>query len=118
MEQPRRGAHAQDLTTLGDEEMVLLATQHGHRPAEAALLLRYRDWSSGLIQWLGQRRGLTPTDLEDAEQDEVFGILKAIGRYDRRRGSRPGGCLCHTFLHRVLTDRFKDFVKHLRRLER
>src|SRR5262249_39225022 len=45
-------------------------------------------------------------------------IRKAIGRYDLFESVRPSGCTFRTFLKRVLTDRFKDFVKHLRRARR
>src|SRR5262249_31165866 len=47
----------------------------------------------------------------------VFGVLKAIARYDPLELDKPQGCHFHTFLRRVLTDRFKDFIKRLWRIE-
>src|SRR5262249_18328925 len=77
-----------------------------------------RTWSDGLILRLARGLGLAPADIEDARQDAVFGVLKAIARYDPLQLDKPQGCHFRTFLRRVLTDRFKDFVKRLWRLER
>ena len=107
-----------DLTQIEDRELVVLATECGYHPAQHALVLRYHDWCGRRIRWLAHHRGLTETETEDAVQDAVFGILKAIGRYDALKADRHGGCQFHTFLNRVLTDRFKDFVKQLRRSNR
>src|SRR5437660_258444 len=70
------------LDELGDEFLVVLAKECGFQPAESALLLRYKEWSARLITQLARRRGLNGSDTEDAMQDAVFGILKAIARYD------------------------------------
>lgn len=107
-----------DLTQIEDPELVVLASECGYQPAQDALVLRYYSWISRRICWLARHRGLTATETEDAVQDAVFGILKAVGRYDTLKAERHGGCQFRTFLNRVLTDRFKDFVKQLRRSNR
>jgi RNA polymerase sigma factor (sigma-70 family) len=107
--------HPENENLLEDEELAFLAENCGCRAARQELLLRFYAWSNCLIAQLARRRGLAPADLEDAQQDAVFGIIKAIHRFDARRvreGKRP--CF-RSFLHRILSDRFKDFVKQLRR---
>jgi RNA polymerase sigma factor (sigma-70 family) len=105
------------LTNLRDEELVALVTQSGFREAGHVLLLRHREWSRRLIMRLARHRGLSSHDTEDALQDAMFAILKAICRYETVRPNGRNGCLFQAFLGRVLTNRFKDFVKHLRRTE-
>jgi RNA polymerase sigma factor (sigma-70 family) len=106
-----------DLNELGDGTLVVLAKECGYQRAETALLQRYYDWSHNLIRQLSRRRGLSAADTEDAGQDAVFGILKAIARYDTQQLARPNGCSFGAFLRRVLTDRFKDFLKHVWRVQ-
>ncbi len=105
------------LTNLTDEELVALVTQSGFQQAEHVLLLRYREWSRRLIMRLARHGRLSPHDTEDALQDAMFAVMKAICRYDTSRLSGQNGCPFQSFLGRVLTNRFKDFVKHLRRTE-
>ncbi len=57
-------------------------------------------------------------DTEDAVQEAVFGILRAIDRY--RGIGEPGlaaACSFRSFLRRVLGDQFKDHVKRLWRID-
>ena len=115
--QLQRTSYDLDLANLRDEELVVLARECGFQPAEAALLERFQGWTQTLIGQLGRRRGLAPTDVEDAAQDAVFGVLKAISRYDTRYVGLRGGCPFQAFLRRVVTDRFKDFVKKLWRYQ-
>src|SRR5262249_2113579 len=105
------------LTSLRDEELVALVTRSGFHEAGRVLLLRHCEWSRRLITRLARHRGLSPHDTEDALQDAMFAILKAICRYDTLRPGGQNGCLFQSFLGRVLTNRFKDFVKNLRRAE-
>jgi RNA polymerase sigma factor (sigma-70 family) len=107
-----------DLNPLQDEALVVLAKECGYQPAETALVLRYRGWSGSLVGGLARQRGLSAVDTEDAVQDAVFGILKAIARYDTLQLGRANGCSFAAFLRRVLTDRFKDFLKHLWRVQK
>jgi RNA polymerase sigma factor (sigma-70 family) len=108
-------AYELDLTKLGDEELVVLAAECQYHPAEQALLLRYYVWSQRLIARLARRYFLTPSDVEDAGQDTVFAIVRAIARYDTLELGKINGCPFRAFLRRVMSDRFKDFVRQLRR---
>ncbi len=99
---------------LGDEELAFLAKDCACPAARQELLLRFYDWSNRLIARLARRYGLSPPDVEDAQQDAVFGILKAIYRFDPFRGCNGNRVCFQSFLHRILSDRFKDFVKQLR----
>jgi RNA polymerase sigma factor (sigma-70 family) len=47
----------------------------------------------------------------------VFWTIEAIKKYDTRQIGKPQGCSFRSFIHRVLIARFKDFAKHLRRVE-
>jgi len=108
-------AYDLELALVADEALVVLAKECLFCPAEEELLLRYRSWCSRLISRLGRRRGLTSHEIEDAAQDSVFSILKAIERYDTDQMGRIRGCSFQSFIGRVATDRFKDFVKKLYR---
>lgn len=107
-----------ELDRFTDEHLVVLAQECGHHLATKLLILRHRDGATNLIGQLARRHGLNSSDTEDAVQDAVFGILKAIHRYDTRQLGRPKGCTFQSFLRRVLSDRFKDFVKTLWRYRR
>src|SRR5262249_1170202 len=118
MLQGRNAAKDLDFSKLSDEELVVLAQKERCAPAKSELLLRYHDHSKRLVGWLARQKGLGTADLEDVQQDAVFGIEKAIIRYDAAQVALPNGCHFQTFLHRVLSDRFKDFTKGLWRQER
>jgi RNA polymerase sigma factor (sigma-70 family) len=101
-------------TMLDAEELVSRAKQQGCLASRQELLLRYYQWSNLLIARLARRHRLAPSDVEDAQQDAVFGILKAVHRFDPLR-IRAGNRACfEAFLYRILSDRFKDFVKRRR----
>jgi RNA polymerase sigma factor (sigma-70 family) len=103
---------------MDDEALVVLAKECDNGPARTTLLLRYQDWTARLITSLARRRGLSDHDRDDAVQDaRFFGLSRAIERYDTRQLGRAGGCRFRSFLRRVLSDRFKDFLKHLRRVK-
>lgn len=106
-----------DLNTMDDETLVVLAKECGYRPAEETLLLRYQETSNRWIRRLARQRDLEPADVEDAIQDAVFGLLKAVARYDTAQIGKLKGCTFYAFLRRVLSDRFKDFVKSLWRYQ-
>lgn len=111
-------AYDLNLAAWDDEPLVVLAQECGYQPAKTELLLRHRERCGRLIGQLARRRGLRPADVEDALQDAVFGVLKAIARYDTRQLGRQKGCSFRAFLSRVVGDRFKDFVRHLWRSQR
>jgi RNA polymerase sigma factor (sigma-70 family) len=43
--------------------------------------------------------------------------MEAIKKYDTRQIGKPRGCSFRSFVYRVLIARFKDYTKHLRRVE-
>lgn len=106
-----------DLTALDDETLVVLIKECGYRPAEEVLMLRYQETSNRWIRQLARQRDLAPADVEDAMQDAVFGLLKAVARYDTAQIGKMKGCTFYAFLRRVVSDRFKDFVKSLWRYQ-
>ncbi len=110
-------AYDLNLSQMADEPLVVLAKECQFQPAEQELLLRYRMWSNRLIVQLGRKRGLTLHEIEDAAQDAVFSVIKAVQRYDTRQMGRIQGCSFQAFVGRVATDRFKDFVKKLYRIK-
>lgn len=107
-----------NLAAWDDEALVVLVQDCSYQPAKTELLLRHREACGRLIGQLARRRGLRPADVEDALQDAVFGVLKAIARYDTGQLGRRKGCSFRAFLARVVGDRFRDFVRHLWRTQR
>ena len=110
-------AYDLNMSRVTDEALVVLAKECHFRPAEKELLLRYRAWCNRLVVRLGRRRGLSLHEIEDAAQDAVFSIFKAVERYDTDQLGRVRGCSFQAFAGRVVTDRFKDFVKKLYRVK-
>lgn len=98
---------------MDDATLVEFSQTYGDKEVEAELVMRYFDRACGIIQRLGLSTNLNVQDLEDAKQDSVFALLKAIKRFDPTKR-----CSFATFLHRVVTDRFRDFCKHTRRANR
>jgi len=110
-------AYDLNLAEVTDEALVVLAEECEFQAAETELLLRYRPWSQQMIMRLSRRRGLTLHEAEDAAQEAVFSLLKAIQRYNTDQMGRIKGCSFQSFAGRVITDGFKDFVKRLWRIK-
>jgi RNA polymerase sigma factor (sigma-70 family) len=106
-----------DLSKMGDEELVVLAKECGYQPAANELIVRHREGMSRLIAYRARRTGLSAADVEDAQQNAVFALLEAVATYDVGEMVKPKGCRFRTFLRLVVTARFRDFVKHLSRVE-
>ena len=114
-----RQAYDLNLTLMEDGPLVVLSKECGYRPAQTELLMRYRAWTNNLVTYLARRTKLNEHDVEDASQDAVFAVLIAIARYRTCELGKPAGCSFRSFLRRVVTDRFKDFLKqHWRRKNR
>jgi RNA polymerase sigma factor (sigma-70 family) len=107
-----------DLSKMGDEELVVLAQECGFRPAADELVVRFHDWKNRFIAFQARSVHLSSADLEDAQQNAVFSVLEAISGYKTPEMVRPGGCSFRSFLKIVLGARFRDFTKHLKRVER
>ena len=115
-DEPRRGFDL-DLAVMEDEALVVLAEECEYGPARDELIVRYDSQIDRLIGWMARSYRLTPTDLEDARQNAVFWVVEAITKYDTEQIGKVRGCSFRSFVHRVLMSRFKDFTKHLRRVE-
>src|SRR3954462_1382676 len=106
-----------DLAVMEDEALVVLAEECEYGPARDELIVRYDSQIDRLIGWLAHSYRLSHADLEDARQNAVFWIIEAIKKYDTEQMGKVRGCSFRSFVHRVLMSRFKDFTKHLRRVE-
>jgi DNA-directed RNA polymerase specialized sigma24 family protein len=106
-----------DLSRMGDEALVILAQECAFRPAIDEVLRRYYEPMSHLIA-LKARCLWLAADLPDAQQNAVFAILEAITDYDTREVAKPRGCRFRTYLCMVVTARFGDFVRQVRRVRR
>jgi RNA polymerase sigma factor (sigma-70 family) len=106
-----------NLAVMEDEALVVLAKECEFGPARDELLVRYGSQADRVIGWLAYSHGLSRSDAEDARQSAVFWTIEAITKYDTRQIGKPQGCSFRSFIHRVLIARFKDFAKHLRRVE-
>jgi RNA polymerase sigma factor (sigma-70 family) len=109
---------AQDVSRLEDEQLVVLAMRADHRPAWHELIRRSLPLKERLIRRHAARSGLQEADLQDVQQDAVLWIVEAIRSYRAEEHARPEGCHFRSFLHRVLSARFIDFLRHWRRLRR
>jgi RNA polymerase sigma factor (sigma-70 family) len=107
-----------DLAVMEDEAVVVLAQECEYGPARDELIVRFGSQTGRLIGWLAHCHGFSHADGEDARQNAVFWIMEAINKYDTRQIGKPQGCSFRSFIHRVLVARFKDFAKHLRRVDR
>ena len=106
-----------NLVVMDDEPLVVLAKECEYGPARDELIVRYAGETQRLIGWCTYRYRLGVADSEDARQNAVFWIVEAINKYDTNQIGKQQGCSFRTFIHRVLIARFKDFVKHVRRIE-
>jgi RNA polymerase sigma factor (sigma-70 family) len=106
-----------DLAVMEDEALVVLAQECEYAPARDELIVRFASQTDRLIGWLGYSHGLSRSDSEDARQSAVFWTIEAINKYDTSQIAKPRGCSFRSFVYRVMIARFKDFTKHLRRVE-
>lgn len=106
-------AHDLDFSNLTDEELVVLAVECGYAPATELLLQRVHVTSTRIVMGRARRLHLSNEDTDDAVQNAVFAVLRAINRYDTRRMIPPAACKFRTFMERVVRDDFKDFVSAL-----
>ena len=104
-----QGAH------LDDESLVESARQPGGGPALDELLRRFTASTGRLVNRLAVRSGFQHADCMDAQQEAVFWILEAIRQYRADDQARTRSCRFRSFLHRVVTVRFIDYFRRLRR---
>ncbi len=59
--------------------------------------------------------GLERADSEDAQQEAVLAIWQALAKFDTGMPERPDSVSFRTFLRVIVTARFRDYVRRLRR---
>jgi len=106
-----------DLAVMDDEALVVLAQECEFGPARDELIVRFGSQTERLVRWLAHCQGYSHADVDDSRQNAVFWIVEAINKYDTNQIGRPQGCSFRSFAYRVVIARFKDFAKHLRRIE-
>jgi RNA polymerase sigma factor (sigma-70 family) len=106
-----------DLAVMDDEALIVLAEECEYGPARDELIVRYDVQIDRLIGWMARSYRLVASDVEDARQNAVFWVVEAITKYDTEQMGKVRGCSFRSFVYRVLMSRFKDFTKHLRRVE-
>jgi RNA polymerase sigma factor (sigma-70 family) len=118
---PAPSRYEQDLTRLEDEQLVALAQGGGDLAARDELVGRSLPVVGRLVGRSAARSGLQEADRQDARQAAVLWILEAVERYRTYRtgtDSRPAACPFRGFLHRVVSARLVDFLRHRRHLRR
>jgi DNA-directed RNA polymerase specialized sigma24 family protein len=98
-----------------DEVLLLLAREGCQQPAGAALTRRHWHRLRAELARCPASRGLSPWDLEDAQQQAYFWIQEAILAFDAGQLIMPRGSSFRTFLHRVVRLRLLDFRRAVRR---
>ncbi len=107
-----------DMALMDDEALVVLAKECEYLPARDELLVRYSPQTERLIQWLARSTEFSSTDIDDARQNAVFWTVEAISKFDTDQLESMKRCSFYSFLYLVLSARFKDFSKQVRRIER
>lgn len=107
-----------DMALVDDEALIVLARECGYAPARDEIMVRYSPQTERLIQWLARTGGVNPSDVDDARQNAVFWTVEAITKFDSEQEGRERRCSFHSFLHRVLVARFKDFARKVHRQQR
>ena len=113
--------YEQDLTQLADEQLVALAQEGDDRTARDEIVRRSLPAVGRLVGRYAARNGLQEADRQDARQAAVLWVLEAVECYRAPRsgtGARPAGCPFRNFLHRVVSARLVDYLRHLRHLQR
>lgn len=107
------------LAELDDDTLVvLLADAAGSHPAADVLLLRHLDWLRRRVAIDGAKLGLSPSDIEDAQQSLVLDIVPcAVASFRSIPPASSIGQSFRSFLRHVLRKRLCNFVRQLRRLE-
>lgn len=106
-----------DFTQLENEVLVVLAKECGCVEARNALYERLREDVENLISICAGGAHLQEADKEEAGQEAFFAVLVAIRDYDTLQLARPDGRGFRSFVYQVITARFLNFVRGLRRQE-
>jgi RNA polymerase sigma factor (sigma-70 family) len=104
-----------DLTKMDDLPLVVLTRECQFIPAWHELVLRHTTWIKPAILKTLAPKGIQQADIDDAIQESVIAIKRAIERFDMHQACRPNGCGFRTFLNRVVHDWLIDFLRKLSR---
>lgn len=106
--------------TLDDTRLaeLVVSAQSGCQAAQHELMAMAEKFKNNFVVKLARRNRLTSDVIEDAQQEGVFWVLEAIQCYDAERTEGEAWASLITFVHRVISFRFKDFVRRRRRVER
>jgi DNA-directed RNA polymerase specialized sigma24 family protein len=98
------------VATDSDEQALLRRAQAGERRAVNELALGYYEELGDLLAGLARRAGLQAADVKDARQLLFFAVQTAVARF---KSGPDGTCRCRfrTFLHRVATGLFRNWLK-------
>lgn len=89
--------------------------QGGSESAQNRVLEIVNPYKNRLVMNLGAHYNLSQVDIEDAQQEGVFWVIEAIGRFKPVHCKGRKDATFITFLHRVITFRFRDFVRSCHR---
>jgi RNA polymerase sigma factor (sigma-70 family) len=103
---------------LEDESLVEFARQPAGGPALDELLRRFSTPTGRLVRRLAIRSGFQDADCMDVQQEAVFWTMEAIRQFRTDDVARTHGCRFRTFLHRVVTVRFIDYLRRQRHRQR
>ena len=106
------------LCQLDDNTLVCLVQETGSRRAIETLVLRHHPWIKRWVRAHGISWRLSAQEIEDAEQNMVHVLIKAIACFHGRPPTQSNEQSFGSFLRWRVHHRFRDFVKRLRRVER
>jgi RNA polymerase sigma factor (sigma-70 family) len=96
-------------------ELLARAREPGHPQAVNALLLPHLGWAYRTVAKLARRVGLPAGLVADAQQEVWMALTRAVIHYTPQPSEAPCRCALRTFLYKVVTDRFRNFVRQYRR---
>ncbi len=101
--------------------MVMFLRGYHFQPAFAELVRRYWAKVQGQVTWLARKCELPRGEWDDARQEAFLTLEHAIRSYDLEQPKGPGLRQRESFrcwLHRLVADSFRDYLKGQRRRER
>jgi RNA polymerase sigma factor (sigma-70 family) len=102
---------------LAEDDLTRLCQQADLADVAGELLARHFPWVRHIIGKESKRMRLERADSEDAQQEAVLAFLQALAKFDTGMPERPDSVSFRTFLRVVVTARFRDYVRRLRRWE-
>jgi RNA polymerase sigma factor (sigma-70 family) len=110
-------ATATDVAALTDEELLRLVGEERCAPARSALVERHYPEVCDLVARCGKKHGLAYADQEDARQEVLCALFKALDKFAARGKRARGEREFRNFLVAFGRGRYVDCVRALRRHE-